>query len=181
MTLLHSLCDGLSTLLDRLLSPLLPILARLVFALVLLMYFWNSALTKLGPGLLGFLFPSDGAYVQIFPRAMEAVSYDSSQLGAWHWLVVLLGTWAEFILPAMIVLGVLTRLAAIGMIGFILVQSATDIVAHGAAPGGWLDTASDAVILDQRALWVLLLLILVAKGAGALSLDRLLPGKRGSG
>jgi putative oxidoreductase len=179
MTLPQSLYDSFARLLDRLVSPLLPVLARLVFALVLLMYFWNSALTKLGPGLFGWLFPGDGAYVQIFPRAMEAVSYDSGQLSAWHWAVAVLGMWAEFLLPAMIVLGLLTRLAALGMIGFVLVQSATDIVAHGAAPGGWLDAASDAVILDQRALWVLLLLILVAKGGGFLSLDRLALARRG--
>jgi putative oxidoreductase len=178
MTLLLSLYAAFERLLETVLTPLLPILARLVFALVLLMYFWTSALTKLGPGLFGWLFPGDGAYVQIFPRAMEAVSHDSSQLSAWHWLVALLGMWAEFLLPALIVLGLLTRAAALGMIGFVLVQSATDIVAHGAAPGGWLDAASDAVILDQRALWVLLLMILVARGGGFLSLDRLIPDRR---
>lgn len=179
MTLLQSIHAALERLLETVVTPLLPILARLVFVLVLLMYFWNSALTKLGPGLFGWLFPGDGAYVQIFPRAMEAVSYDSSQLSLWYWAVAVLGMWAEFVLPALIVLGLLTRLAALGMIGFILVQTATDIVAHGALPGAWLDTASDAVILDQRALWVLLLLILVARGGGWLSLDRLLPGRPG--
>lgn len=178
MTLLRALYDAVERLLETVVTPLLPILARLVFALVLLMYFWNSALTKLGPGLFGWLFPGDGAYVQIFPRAMEAVSYDSGQLSAWHWGVAVLGMWAEFVLPALIVLGLLTRVAALGMIGFILVQTATDIVAHGASPGAWLDAASDAVILDQRSLWILLLLILVARGGGLLSLDRLVPGLR---
>jgi putative oxidoreductase len=180
MNLLKSLYAAFERLLETVVTPLLPILARMVFALVLLMYFWNSALTKLGPGLFGWLFPGDGAYVQIFPRAMEAVSYDSSQLSLWHWAVAVLGMWAEFVLPALIVLGLMTRLAALGMIGFILVQTATDIVAHGATPGAWLDTASDAVILDQRSLWVLLLLILVARGGGWLSLDRLVPGRRGA-
>lgn len=178
MTLLQSLYAAFERLLETVVTPLLPILARLVFALVLLMYFWNSALTKLGPGLFGWLFPGDGAYVQIFPRAMEAVSYDSSQLSSWHWLVAVLGMWAEFLLPALIVLGLLTRLAALGMIGFILVQTATDIVAHGATPGAWLDSAADATILDQRSLWVLMLLILVARGGGWLSLDRLVRGRR---
>jgi putative oxidoreductase len=180
MNLLKSLYAAFERLLETVVTPLLPILARMVFALVLLMSFWNSALTKLGPGLFGWLFPGDGAYVQIFPRAMEAVSYDSSQLSLWHWAVAVLGMWAEFVLPALIVLGLMTRLAALGMIGFILVQTATDIVAHGATPGAWLDTASDAVILDQRSLWVLLLLILVARGGGWLSLDRLVPGRRGA-
>ncbi|MBE0413269.1 DoxX family membrane protein [Yoonia sp.] len=155
----------------------LPLLARLVFAGVLLVYYWNSGLTKLGDGLFGFLFPRSGAYAQIFPQAMEAAGYDTSQLGVFHWAVVVGGTVAEFILPLLIVLGLLTRLAAVGMIGFIIVQSLTDLYGHGgiAHPGtlgAWFDGAPDALILDQRAFWVLCLLILVFKGAGALSLDR---------
>ncbi len=44
---------------------------------------------------------------------MEAVGYDVSQLGIFHWLVVTAGTLAEFILPLLIVIGLLTRLAAL--------------------------------------------------------------------
>jgi len=158
---------------------LLPTLARLVFAGVLLAYFWASGLTKLGPGLSGLFQPSVGAYAQIFPRAMEAAGYDVSQFGLWHKLVVLAGTWSEFILPLMIVVGLLTRLAAIGMIGFVAVQTLTDLIGHGglAHPetvGAWFDRIPDSPIMDQRALWLLLLMVLVIKGAGALSLDRLL-------
>ena len=153
-----------------------PTLARFVFAAVLLFYFWASALTKLGDGILGFLFPSVGAYSQIFPKQLEAVGYDTSQLGIFHWLVVTLGTWAEFILPAMIVLGLLTRVAAIGMIGFVIVQSLTDIYGHNADAttiGAWFDRASGSLIMDQRALWLFVLVILVLRGAGPFSLDRL--------
>jgi putative oxidoreductase len=155
------------------LDAALPLLARLVFAGVLLGYFWASGLTKLGDGVLS---PSVGAYAQIFPKAMEAAGFDVSQMGLWRRLVVLAGTWAEFILPALIVLGLATRLAALGMIGFVAVQSLTDVYGHGAGWGAWFDRASDAVIADQRALWVLLLVVLVAKGAGALSVDRILGG-----
>jgi putative oxidoreductase len=163
---------------QRLLDPVLPLLARLVFAGVLWGYFWTSAITKLGDGPLGFLFPSAGGYVQIFPRAMEAVGYDPGRLGVWQWAVVVTGTWAEVLLPLLIVAGLLTRLASLGMIGFILVQSATDIVAHRAAHGRWFDAASDALIADQRALWIFLLVVLLAQGGGWLALDRLLPGGR---
>jgi putative oxidoreductase len=170
---------------DRAFSPLeradwlLPTLARLVFAGVLLAYFWASGLTKLGPGVSGIFTPSLGAYAQIFPRAMEAAGYDVSQFGIGHKLVVLAGTWSEFILPLMIVLGLMTRLAAIGMIGFIIVQTLTDLIGHGAIAhpetvGAWFDRASDSLIMDQRALWLVLLMVLVVKGGGALSLDRLL-------
>ena len=151
---------------------LLPTAARLVFAAVLLSYFWTSAGTKLE----GLFTPSVGAYAQIFPRAFEAVGYDPAQLGLWHRLVVLAGAWAEYVLPLLIVLGLFTRLAALGMAGFVLVQSLTDIFGHGAGAGAWFDTASDALILDQRAFWMLLFLVLIVKGAGPLSADRQLAG-----
>ena len=134
---------------------LLPTLARLVFAGVLLVYFLNSGLTKLGDGFAGIFAPSDGAYVQMFPKAMEAAGYDSSALSFFHYLVALAGTWAEFILPVLSVLGLFTRLAALGMIGFVAVQSLTDVYGHGAAWGAWFDRFSDAVIVDQRAMWFL--------------------------
>jgi putative oxidoreductase len=149
---------------------LVPTLARLVFAGVLFGYFWASALTKLD----GPFTPSTGAFAQIFPKAFEAVGYDASQLSLWHKLVVLAGSYAEFALPVLIVLGLLTRLAALGMAGFILVQSLTDLYGHGAAAGAWFDRASDALILDQRAFWVFLLLVLVLKGPGPISADRVL-------
>ena len=92
---------------------LVPTLARLVFAAVLCGYFWKSAYTKLGDGLFGFLSPSLGAYVQVFPKAMEAANYNPGELTILHTLVVLAGTWAEFILPLLIVIGLLTRLASL--------------------------------------------------------------------
>lgn len=159
------------------LSPALPTLARLVFAAVLLSYFWGSAGTKLGPGLTGFLMPSDGAYIQIFPRTVEALGYDFSGFGLFHRAVVTLGTWAEFLLPLLIVLGLFTRLAALGMIGFVAVQSWVDVYGHMVgqeAVGAWFDRASDALILDQRAMWVFVLIVLVIRGGGVLSLDNLL-------
>lgn len=157
----------------------LPTLARFLFAAILAGYYWASAMTKLGDGLAGLITPSAGAYAQIFPRALEAAGYDVSQLSLWHRAVVTAGTWAEFILPALIILGLLTRLAALGMIGFVVLQSLTDLYGHGAINepgtiGAWFDTAPDAIILDQRALWVFVLLVLVFKGGGPVSLDRLL-------
>ncbi|XDB00290.1 DoxX family protein [Sulfitobacter sp. LCG007] len=158
---------------------LLGLLARLVFAATLLVYFWASARTKLGDGLVGLFPPSAGAHVQIFPRAMEAVSYDASQLETWHRAVVLAGTLAEFLLPLLIVAGLLTRLAALGMIGFIALQTMTDLHGHGAIDepatlGAWFDRVPDSAIMDQRIFWIFVLIVLVVKGPGPLSLDRLL-------
>lgn len=157
----------------------LGLLARFLFAALFLLYFWVSGLTKLGDGILGIFSPSLGAYAQIFPRAIEAAGYDVSQLTAFHTIVVLAGTWAEFILPLLIVVGLFTRLAALGMIGFILVQTLTDLIGHGVASeaatvGAWFDKAPNSLIMDQRALWIFLLVVLVMKGAGWLSLDRVL-------
>ncbi len=168
---LHSRAAGLA---DRQADWLLPTLARLVFAAVLFGYFWTSAGTKL----TGVFTPTLGSYAQIFPKAFEAAGYDVGQLGLWHRLVVLAGAWAEFVLPVLIVLGLFTRLAALGMVGFVLVQSLTDIRGHGAVAGAWFDPASDALILDQRAFWMLLFLVLILKGAGPFALDRLLDGAR---
>ncbi|WP_127115261.1 DoxX family protein [Shimia sediminis] len=156
---------------------LAPTLARFVFAAVLLAYYWNSGVTKLGDGVLGILQPSTGAYVQIFPRVFEAAGYDTSQLSIFHWAVVVAGTWAEFILPLLIVVGLFSRLAALGMIGFVVMQSLTDIVGHHADPatiGAWFDRIENSAIMDQRALWIFVLLVIVIKGAGPLSVDRIL-------
>ena len=155
-------------------TEVLTTLARFVFAATLVGYYWASAATKVGDG---FFSPSANAYVQIFPKQAEALQYDTSQFGAIETLIVLLGTWAEFVLPALIVVGLLTRLASLGMIGFIFVQSLVDIFGHMAGDktiGAWFDRVSGSLILDQRAFWVFLLLVLVFRGAGPLSLDRVI-------
>ncbi|WP_201057256.1 hypothetical protein, partial [Marichromatium gracile] len=56
----------------------LGLVARLVFASVLLLYFWKSALTKIGAGYAGFLEPTAGAYAQILPQITEQAGYDIS-------------------------------------------------------------------------------------------------------
>jgi len=174
-----SLHDTLFGALQRSLESWLPgLLARLVFAAVLLVYFYNSALKKVGDGALGLLTVTDNAYFQILPPVVEQYGYDASQIPLFPWdIIVYLGTYSEFILPALIILGLFTRLAALGMIVFIAVQSYVDIAFHGADAetiGAYFDRFSDAVILDQRALWVFLLAYLVIHGAGKVSLDYLL-------
>lgn len=156
-----------------------PELARFSFAAVLLIYFWHSATLKLGPGITGLFAPSSGAYVQILPKMMEAAGYNSGALPWWSHLVVIGGTWAEFILPLLLVLGLFTRLVALGMIGFVVVQSLTDLYGHGGIAhaetlGAWFDRFNESPILDQRLLWVVILMGIVAYGPGRLSLDRML-------
>ncbi|MBY6081717.1 MULTISPECIES: DoxX family membrane protein [Ruegeria] len=172
MTALISMHNSALGKLDHASNWLTPTVARLTFIAVLLVYYWNSAMTKLGSGFFGFLFPSDGAYVQIFPKAMEAVGYDSSQLGFFTWPVAVAGTWAEFILPALLLVGLLTRLAALGMIGFVWVQTFTDVTGHGVKLGGLFDNT--ITLMDQRVMWTFLFVVIVINGAGPLSLDRVL-------
>ena len=160
------------------LDPWAPgLAARAIFAAVLFGYYWNSALTKIGDGVPGVFSIADAAYVQIVPPVVEAYGYDVSAVPVWPWgLVVAAGTYAEFVLPVLIVLGLATRPAALGMIGFTVVQSVVDVAFHGvdaATRGALFDRDPAGAILDQRALWLFLYACLAVKGAGAVSLDAL--------
>ncbi|MDH3663763.1 MAG: DoxX family protein [Alphaproteobacteria bacterium] len=152
--------------------------ARLVFAAVLFVYFFNSALTKIGDGIFGFLSIADNAYFQILPTVVERYGFDASQIPFFPYkIIVFAGTYAEFLLPVLVIVGLFTRIAALGMIGFVVVQSYVDIAFHGAdetTVGAWFDRLPDATILDQRALWVFLLAYLVIRGPGLMSLDTVL-------
>ena len=89
----------------------------------------------------------------------------------------MMGTYSEFLLPAMIVLGLMTRLSAFGMIVFVCVQTLTDLYGHGVLAdqrtvGAWFDRTVDGLIMDQRALWIFLLMFLCVAGGGRLSIDQ---------
>lgn len=163
ITLYQDLIDRLSRL-----DWLVPTLARLTFLMVLFFYFWNSAMLKIDGSIFS---PSAGAFGQIFPKAAEAVVWDVSQMNLFQRLVIFAGTVAEFVLPVLILLGLLTRMAAVGMIGFIAVQTIVDVTGHGVALGSLFDSAQ--ALIDQRMMWVFLFAVLVLKGAGPLSLDAL--------
>lgn len=157
-------------LIDRLnsLDWVVPTLARLTFFAVLFFYFWNSAMLKIDGSIFS---PSSGAFGQIFPKAAEAVLWDVNQMSLFQRLVIFAGTVAEFLLPVLVVIGLFTRLAALGMIGFVFVQTVVDVTGHGAALGSLFDSAQG--LIDQRAMWILLFAVLVFKGAGPLSIDAL--------
>jgi len=73
-------------------------------------------------------------------------------------LAAVLATWAEHGLPVLLVLGLFTRYAALGLLGMTLVIQLFVI------PGGW----------PTHLLWSAPLIYLIARGPGAASLDRLL-------
>jgi putative oxidoreductase len=143
--------------------------SRGLFVLLLLPYYFNSALTKIdGFGL------SAGAFAQILPPIAEQYLYDTSAIPFFPWhLIVWAGTIGEFVLPILIVAGLFTRLAALGMIGFVIVQTVVDVVFHGAALG-MLANGLPNELIDQRLLWVSLLVAMVFAGGGKLSVDRFL-------
>lgn len=152
----------------------LGLFARLVCLAVLVPYYLNSALTKFdGPFSI-----ADSAYYQIALPAVDAAGGDVSAVSFFPWgLMVFLGSYGEIILPLLLVAGLFTRIAALGMIGFIIVQTLTDILVHNVDAitiGTLFDRFPDSVILDQRLLWIFPLAYLAVKGAGLLSLDKLL-------
>lgn len=176
--------NAVFTLIEQSTGNWLPgLFARAAFASVLALYFWSSFLTKISAGPLGFLSVADGAYYQILPSVIEAAGNDVANVAFFPWTVIVyLGTYAECLLPLLIITGLFTRLASLGMIGFIAVQSFVDVVFHGIgaeATVAMFDRFPDAVIFDQRLLWIVPLVFLVIKGAGQVSLDGVL-SKRGS-
>lgn len=156
--------------------------ARFVFASLFPLYYWQSASNKIGDGIFGFLSPSLGAYATIVPPVMEQYGYEPSAVPFFPWhIIVYLGTWTEFILPALIVLGLFSRISAIAMIGFVFVQSYVDIKYLGLEEkfiGSMFDRFPDAIIWDQRLLWVFVLVMIIIHGPGKLSLDHLLGRNR---
>ena len=154
------------------------LLARLLLLATIVPYYLASAKTKVGEGVGGFFDVQAGAYGQIIPPIAEAHYYDASMIPIVPWkLIVIAGTYAEFILPILIVVGLLTRPAAIGLIGFIIVQSYVDHAFHGVTGdtfGAFFDRDPTSLVLDQRAFWSFPLLFLALFGPGAVSLDRAL-------
>ena len=156
--------------LDRLAPVITPTLARLAFLATLFGYYWNSAVLKLGDAGIASLFsPNANMFGQMLPKAAEAVLWDVTQATFFQKAIMLAGTWGEFILPVLIVIGLFTRLAALGMIGFILVQTLVDVTGHGAAMGTLFDSAYG--LADERFLWIVLMLVIVVRGAGPISVD----------
>ncbi|PYC20024.1 DoxX family protein [Pseudomonas mosselii] len=74
------------------------------------------------------------------------------------WLAAHLATYAEHLFPLLLVLGLFTRLSALALLGMTLV---IEIFVY---PDAWPTHLS----------WAGLLLLLIARGGGALSLDRML-------
>ncbi len=107
---------------------------------------------------------------------MKEASFQVANVSLEADLIVLFGTWAEFILPVFIVIGLFGRLSSLGMIIFIGVMTYVDVSAGNLNAETWgaLFDGQEKGEWDRRALWVFLLLVIVIKGPGPLSVDKLL-------
>ncbi len=176
ITALKGLYTGIFGGIERLTDGwFMGLFARLAFSSALMMFFLNSAATKVGSGFPANLVPTVNAYAQMLPPVAEQYGYNADKIPFFPYaLIVYGGTYAEFILPVLILVGLFTRAASAAMIGFIAVMTYVDINFHGADAktiGVLFDRVQDSVISDQRLLWCIPLIYLILKGPGLLSLD----------
>lgn len=149
-------------------GDLLALLARFTLAGV----FWRSLLTKVETVKLFKYteyindFPVERAHVRLpaFPLEIRPATYhqfngDFALPLLSGELATLLATLGEFILPLLLVFGVLTRFAAAGLLVMTLV------IQVFVYPEAWWGT---------HALWAVMCLYLMSKGPGRLSFDHML-------
>lgn len=139
-----------------LLSARLPESLLLLFVRVVLAgIFWRSGRTKVDEG--SWISVSDSARTLFGEDPFNKVPLLPPDMAAY------LTTYAEHILPALLVLGLFTRLSALALLGMTLV------IQFFVFPDAWWPVHS---------LWVALELVLIVRGGGGLSTDALLAGRR---
>lgn len=124
-------------------------LTLLFTRIVLAGIFWRSARTKIEEG--SWLSISDTTYY-LFAEEYSGVPLPSD-------LAAVLATASEHAFPILLVAGLFTRLSALALLGM------TMVIQIFVYPEAWWSVHS---------LWVALALILIMRGAGAISLDALL-------
>jgi putative oxidoreductase len=137
-------------------AGLLPeALVSLVSRLAIASVFWRSVQTKIS----GWeLFGQSLQFFNVSPSTVLLFQYEYQlpllppKVAAW------LGTGAEFFFPILLVLGLGTRLAALGLLGV------TAVIQFLVFPAAW----------PTHILWFALLLYLLKHGGGAVSMDHLL-------
>lgn len=143
----HSLSRRLRggiTVLERIPDDLIAVVARLSVAAV----FWNSGQTKLD----GWRVSENAIYLFEHEYALPLISPG---------LAAHLATLAEHFLPVLLVLGLGSRLAALGLLAMTLV---IQIFVY---PSAW----------PTHGTWAGCLLIIIARGPGRLSLDHVLAAR----
>lgn len=122
-----------------------PSLVQLVARLAIANIFWRSGQTKVN----GFSIREETFFLF---REEYKVPLLPSDVAAY------LATVAEHIFPILLLVGLATRLSALGLLGMTLVIQLFVI------PGGW----------PEHLLWFSVLILVIARGPGAISLDHLI-------
>ena len=120
--------------------------------------FWRSARTKVEDG--SFLTIKDTTFYQFSDAPFNQVPLINGDLGAY------VTTYTEHLLPVLLLLGLATRLGALGVLGMTLVIQ-TFVFPEAAV---WWQT---------HILWVAMALVLIVRGGGLFSLDRLVGHRLG--
>lgn len=133
-------------------------IALLITRVALAGIFWRSARTKVEDG--SFLTIKDTTFFQFSDAPFNQVPFLHGELGAY------VTTYMEHFLPILLLLGLATRFGALGILGMTLVIQ-TFVFPEMAV---WWQT---------HILWVAMALILIVRGGGIFSLDRLTGHKFG--
>ncbi len=120
--------------------------------------FWRSARTKVEEG--SFLTIRDTTFFQFSDAPFNQVPVLNGELGAY------VTTYMEHFLPILLLFGLATRLGALGILGMTLV---IQIFVFPEMAVWW----------QTHILWVAMALVLIVRGGGLFSLDRLIGGKMG--
>jgi len=141
--------DLYQRLLDRAETGLMPI-AQLLARLVIAWVFWSSGRTKVD----GFALKDSTFF--LFEHEYQ-VPLLAPELAAY------MATFAEHLFPVLLILGLATRFSALALLGMTLV------IQLFVYPEAWV----------THGLWAVALLLLMARGAGVLSLDALIRRRYG--
>ena len=133
-------------------------IALLVTRVALAGIFWRSARTKVEEGSL--LTIKDTTFFQFSDAPFNQVPVLNGELGAY------VTTYMEHFLPILLLFGLATRLGALGILGMTLV---IQIFVFPEMAVWW----------QTHILWVAMALVLIVRGGGLFSLDRLIGGKMG--
>lgn len=150
--------DMVERLTDRLSSPVPEGIALLFTRVALAGIFWRSARTKVEEGSL--LTIRDSTFFQFSDAPFNQVPVLNGDLGAY------VTTYTEHLLPVLLLFGLATRLGALGVLAMTLVIQAFVF-------------PEAAVWWQTHILWVALALVLIVRGGGLFSLDRLIGHRLG--
>ncbi|MCS5707630.1 DoxX family protein [Candidatus Berkiella cookevillensis] len=138
--------------LTNLLSVLAPLVDLTLRAWLFVVFFWNSGLNKI---------QSWDSTLMLFENEYE-VPLISADIAAY------LGTMGELVLPLLLLIGLFSRFAAIGL--FIV-----NLVALYSYPFLW--TPQGSAGFHQHLYWGVMMMVLMAHGPGKISIDWLLNRK----